>query len=201
MPALLVAAAIGAGIGLAKTAFGASRFNKGRKEYEAMLKNMPQYEIPDEYGANVDLAKSAYQSGMPGADIAKNMIYSSTASGLSRAEEASASSIDLLGATTDMYAKEMDALNNLAFQEAQYKAKGLESLMGANLQMGAEKSKAFEYNKWIPQQMRMNAASSKMGFGQSLMQAGINDMAGSITSYFTEKGKIEELSKIFGKDK
>lgn len=55
---------------------------------------MPKYEIPKAYEANVNLAKNAYQSGMPGADVAKNMIYSSTEAGLSRAEEASQSSVD-----------------------------------------------------------------------------------------------------------
>jgi hypothetical protein len=198
---ILAAALIGGGFGLAQTIFGASRFNQGRREYENLLNNMPKYKIPEEYRANQNIAKSQAQSGMPGIDVAKNMIYGSTEAGLSRAEEASQSSIDLLGASTDMYAKEMEALNNLAYQDAQFRAQGMDKLMQANMAMAGQKEKQWETNTWIPSQMRLNVAQGKMGFGQSLMQSGIGNTLGSITGYITESARINQLNNIFNPKK
>lgn len=189
----------GGALGLGKSIFGGLRANQGRNEYERLLRNMPKYEIPKEYQANVGLAKSAYQSGMPGVDVAKNMIYSSTEAGLSRAEAASQSSVDLLGATTEMYAKELDNLNNLAYQDAVYRSQQLDRLSQANVMLGEQKSKQWEINKWNPAQMRLNMAQSKWQQGQGLVQSGIGDMFGSAMNYATAKSQMDQLDKLFGK--
>jgi hypothetical protein len=196
---LLAGIAIASGaIGLGKSIFGGLRANQGRKEYESLLNNLPKYEIPDEFKANVNLAKSAYQSGMPGADVAKNMIYSSTEAGLSRAEEASQSSIDLLGATTEMYAKELDSLNNMAYQDAVYRSQQLDRLSQANAMMGEQKSKQWEINKWNPAQMRLNMAQSKWQSGQSMVQGGLGDLFGSAMSFATSQAQMKGLNEVFG---
>ena len=189
----------GGALGLGKTIFGGLRANQGRREYESLLKKMPKYEIPKAYEANVNLAKNAYQSGMPGADVAKNMIYSSTEAGLSRAEEASQSSVDLLGATTEMYAKELENLNNLAYQDAISRSQSLDRLTMANQAMGEQKAKQWEINKWNPAQMRLNMAQSKWQQGQSMVQGGIGDMFGSAMSYGIAKAQMDQLDKLFGK--
>lgn len=189
----------GGALGLGKTIFGGLRANQGRREYESLLKKMPKYEIPKAYEANVNLAKNAYQSGMPGADVAKNMIYSSTEAGLSRAEEASQSSVDLLGATTEMYAKELENLNNLAYQDAISRSQSLDRLTMANQAMGEQKAKQWEINKWNPAQMRLNMAQSKWQQGQSMVQGGIGDMFGSAMSYATAQSQMNLLDKLFGK--
>lgn len=198
MSVLAGLAIAGGALGLGKTIFGGLRANQGRKEYEALLRNMPKYEIPKEYQGNVNLAKSAYQSGIPGADMAKNMIYSSTEAGLSRAEEAAQSSVDLMGATTEMYAKELDALNNLAYQDAVYRSQQLDRLSQANAMLGEQKAKQWEINKWNPAQMRLNMAQSKWQSGQSMVQGGISDVFGSVSSFVTAQSQMNQLDKIFG---
>jgi len=197
---LLAGLAIAGGaLGLGKTIFGGLRANQGRREYESLLNNMPKYEIPKAYEANVNLAKNAYQSGMPGADVAKNMIYSSTEAGLSRAEEASQSSVDLLGATTQMYAKELENLNNLAYQDAISRSQSLDRLSQANAMMGEQKAKQWEINKWNPAQMRLNMAQSKWQQGQSMVQSGIGDVFGSAMSFATSQAQLSQLDELFGK--
>lgn len=177
--------------------FGALRFSRGQRELKRLIRNMPKYDIQSEYEANVNMAKSMYQGGMPGIDIAKDMIYGSTSAGLSRAEETSNSSMDLLGATTDIYARELQSLNALALQNAQSKMASLDRLMHANATLAAEKSKQWEYNKWIPHQIRMGIAQSKMQSGESYLQQGSAHAAGSAAAMATEMSKISELSKIY----
>lgn len=196
---VLAGVAIAGGVlGIGKTIFGGLRANQGRREYEKLLRNMPKYEIPKEYGANVNLAKESYIEGMPGADIAKNMIYSSTEAGLSRAEEASQSSVDLLGATTQMYAKELDNLNNLAYQDAVSRSQALDRLTQANAMMGEQKAKQWEINKWNPMQMKLNIAQSKWQQGQGMVQGGIGDVFGSAMSFATSQAQLKGLNEVFG---
>lgn len=198
MSAILAAAAIGGGISLLNMGIGGLQARRGRKEYESLMRRLPKYQMQQEYQGNVNLAKEAYIEGMPGKDIARNMLYASTEAGLSRIEEAATSSTDLLGATTDLYSKQLDKLNEQAFAEAQVKTANLERLMNANYNLAGEKTKQWEYNEWLPSQMKLNISSSKFGGGQQQFQAGLQNLAGVATNTLASYATMKSLNSIYG---
>lgn len=173
-----------------------------KSAFEETLADRPTYEIPDElkqyYDTSqstadevrglsqegLDLAKRQADSGMPGYDIAKSQIGQSTAQALKSIQDAGGG-VASLGAITNLYNQQNQALQGLAMNNAQYKSANMQNLQGAygtaanqlatagqiqgqgQLAMAGAQDNQFQFNQADPYYDKVNYEMANLGFTQS----------------------------------
>jgi hypothetical protein len=186
--ALLIGSAVKGAVGLAKGIFGASQASKARKEQKSLWDNRPTYERPEEVNEMLDLYRqSAARTQLPGQDLMEEKIGSATAFGARSAERFAPSSTAALGAVTDLYGREQNAVRDLGIQFAQYKA-AQEAQLARGLQVGAQYSdQEFQYNKQQPWDIRMNEASSQRQAGAANFWEGLQGVGSAAMDFVGTK--------------
>lgn len=196
---LLLAAGIGATAGLIQTGIGLFNRKKGRDAYDRLMKKQPLFETPESVNTAVNEASLAYRGGMPTLDLAEQKISATTSRGVSAAERSAGSGQELLGATEQMFARELESLNALNVQDIQYRDAARKDYMNSLFTKGQYEAQAQEqkFNVW---QMKLNREAERAGFGQQMMQQGIGGVIGSAGSYLSTQGRLSELRKMFPQD-
>ena len=193
---LLLAAGIGATAGLTQTGIGLFNRKKGNDAYRKLMRNRPKFTMPESVNAAVNEASLAYRGGLPTYDLMEQGISATTSRGVSAAERSAGSGQELLGATEQMFARELESLNKLNVQDIQYRDAARRDYMNALLSKGQYEAQAQEqeFNIW---QMKVNRAAERAGYGQQMVMQGIGGTIGSVGSYLTTKGQLSELRKMF----
>ena len=195
---LIVAAAIGA----TQTGIGLYKQWKGKQEYNELLKNVPmyKYETPSYVKEAISVAGQGYAAGAPTYGLMEQRIGASTSRALRAGERLAGSGQDLQSAAEAAYAKELDALNQLAMSDMQYRdqARGqyLSALTVAGQMEDAGKRAEFE-QKFALWQMKANRALGGAGFGGQMAMSGLSSAAGAITSYLGTRSNMSQLQSLF----
>ena len=186
MPAggLATAALISAGISGAKAIFGGIQGLSANKKIKDLRKNRPTYTRPKEVDEMLDVyRRSANRSQLPGQDLMENKLGQATARGVRQVGKYASSSAGALGAVTDIYGKEQDAIRDLGIQFAQYKD-AAERQYAAGLGQSAQYSdREFELNKMRPWGTRMNELQSNKQAGADNFWGGVSGLASTALDF------------------
>ena len=146
-----VAAAVGvAGVAVTvgKAVSDGSKKRKDRKANEALMKNRPQYEIPQEIFQNQAMYEAmAGSSRLPGQNILENNIGQSTAQAIGRSQKTAGSSADLLSSVTGIQANQNEVLQNMSLAGMQQQQANKDKLAGARETVSDYRNQKFDYNK------------------------------------------------------
>ena len=186
---LLLAAGIGATAGLTQMGIGLNNRKKGNDAYNKLMRNPPKFEMPESVNTAVNEASLAYRSGMPTYDLMEQGISATTSRGVSAAERSAGSGQELLGATEQMFARELESLNQLNVQDIQYREAARRDYMNALFSKGQYEAQAQEqkFNIW---QMKLNREAERAGYGQQMVMEGIGGAIGTVGEYASSYSKL-----------
>jgi hypothetical protein len=176
----IIGAATTGGTGIAQAITGSIQYFGAQEELEKALANRPEYQIPEELRAMVDLyRRESQQTRLPGQDIYEQRIYGSTAAGVGAAREAATSAGDVLGATTQLYGQQSAALSDLEIAAAQRQEQQQARYAQSLETLAQYQDKAWNWNVAIPYQQDLQRYSSAVEQGYQTWLGGSNLIAES----------------------
>ena len=188
---LLAGALISSGLGLAKSVIGGIQSIRGNRQMKNLLKNRPQYSIPEAYMKALGIYQNLAAQEMPGKQYYEQRIGETTARAMTGAERGAISSNVLQGSVESSQDKELQALQDLAKMNAEYKVGAMQNLAGAQNVMGGLQQEAWNYNVNDPYQMKLNMANEQRQAGAQNLFAGLGEIGSSVinlvgTKYYTD---------------
>jgi hypothetical protein len=165
---------------------------KLQKQWDRLNANRPTYEIPQSYkDALAIYQKQASQTQLPGQGLIEENIGQSSARARTAAERGAISSTSYGGQVSNIYDKELQAIQDLGIKSAEFQQQNQQNLATGMQMMGGQQEKAQDWNtlgKWSTQ---MNQLESKMGASSGAasnawqgLSAGLTNFAG--TSYYNQ---------------
>ena len=155
----------------------AKKLQKTPLEDWKKMMGFQEYEVPEAYEQYRDLLGLQRRQEMPGMTEQKQLIEEGTAATLSGAQnlDAGGAAAVLLGAGQDR----LRALRQLGIAASQYRDTAQQRYTQAVGQGAQYQQQAYEYNQWLPWQMKMNEQMGLRGQGQQMMASGFDQMMGS----------------------
>lgn len=201
---LLLAAGIVAGVGaLTKTGIGLYENIRGRREYNRLLGNAPKYDyqMPASYGLATSMAARGYYAGNNLLDT-ERYLAGATSRSVDVLNRYATSSQQMVSGIEQIYAQELENLNKAALNDIQRKDVARSQYIQALVAQGnaelQQNEKKFEYNQWLPWQMRMNVASSRMNMGRGMLYGGMSDLFGGATNVLLGAYQSSEMARLYG---
>ena len=194
---LLLAAGLGATAGLTQMGIGLHNRRKGEREYDKLMRNQPKFTMPESVNTAVNEASLAYRGGLPTYDLMEQGISATTSRGVSAAERSAGSGQELLGATEQMFARELESLNQLNVEDIQYREAARRDYINALFSKGQYEAQAQEqeFNIW---QMKLNREAERAGYGQQMVMQGIGGAIGSVANYASSVSMMSQLREMNG---
>ena len=194
--AMLIGAGIQAATGLIQGLVGGSQRRRAKRGLDNL--KMPTYEIPDSVNQMVELARRRSTSEMPGLDTMLAEGSARTRAGVQASALAASSQSDLAAATRNLYAEEMRGARQLGVMSAEYQANMEQQYMGALGQQGQYEDRAFQINKLMPYEQKLQRYMSDLGTGGANIGAGINNVMGAATGYLGNKMQLDMMNQWGG---
>jgi hypothetical protein len=200
-----------AAIGAAQAIAGAIGANKTKNEIADQWANRPKYsEYKYTMPSGINSALNIYQQQasknvLPGQERIEGKIDQAGANAINRGRDFASSSGELLSLTNQIYNNKLNALNDLAIQQANQKIGAERQLAGAYGQQAGyqsqlqqlqanEAEKAFNWNSAVPWQTRMNELQNKRQGQLDTMTSGISGLTFG-ASNFIGAGGLNGLGK------
>ena len=188
---LLAGALISGALGLGKAVIGGIQSAKGNKQMKNLLANRPQYSIPEAYMKSLGIYQQMAASEMPGKDYYEQKLGETTARAMTGAERGAISSNVYQGAVESAQDKELQAIQDLAKMNAEYKMGAMQNLAGAQQQMGQLQDQVWNYNVAQPYDIKLNMANEKRQAGAQNAFGGLQDIGSGLmnflgTKYYTD---------------
>lgn len=134
---------------------------------------MKDFETPQSYLDELELLRKQQRQEMPGSTQMRRDIDQTNAGMMSSAAQAAQGS-DAMAAVLGAGRNKMRALNQLGAMASQYKV-GRQDAYTQKVGQGAQYDiMKYEYNQWLPAQMKANQVMSLMGVGQTMVSSGLN---------------------------
>lgn len=146
-------------------------FYKQGKEMNAALGKSPTMEVPKSVDQYINLSRNLARQEMPGASQMRQDIAQTNASMLSSASQAG-SGFDTMAAVLAAGQNRMNALRQMGIAAAQYTAGQQQQYAQAVASRAPWEQQQFEYNQWLPWQMRKNEAQDLMNTGLQMKYSG-----------------------------
>lgn len=185
----IAAAAISAGSGIANMI----KKNELKRQWDQIAGQRPDYTIPESYRGALDIYQKLATGEMPGQSLIEENIQQSSARARTAAERGAISSTAYGGQVSNIYDKELQAIQDLGIQAAQYKAQAQENLAKGMQMMGAEEAKKFEWDVIGDWTTKINQIESQLGAATTNTGSWFNTAMGSLATT-----KDEDWSKLFG---
>lgn len=187
IPALLAGAQTALG-GIQQISAGAQR----RKAQRAFDKN--KYQIPGGVKAMLSTIQGlASQRKLPGEDIYRQQLASTTAQGVESAERSAKSPSDVLGVLSKLYGRQMDAQENLALAGANQYQQNQLRLAQAFGTLGGYETEKWKYNTLYPYIQQMERAGQTAAAGTANIASGIN----SGLNLFGAKWQMDQMQNAY----
>lgn len=169
-----IMAAVQGGLGLVQQGNAAIKRRQAQREFD-----QNKYQVPAGVKAMLSAIQNvASQTELPGADITRQRLASSTAQGVETAQRTAQSSSDVLGALHNLYRKQMDSQQDLAIAGAQNYQRNQLQYAQALGTLGQYQSQKWMYNTMYPYMQRMTEAGQIAQAGSanlgSAIQSGMN---------------------------
>lgn len=193
---VLAGLAIGsAALGLGQAIYGGSQAVRGGRQEDRLLSDRPEYDVPDVI-SDLDRVPDMYEGYLseierrrtvPGQERAEQQIRQSGADATQSATERARTSSQALGAVSDIYSKEVEALQNLELESMRQQARerlnamqqyGSAEMQTAQLQ-GQYEDQAFRLNEMADWQQRMQGAQQRKQAGYNMISGGLENMMSS----------------------
>jgi hypothetical protein len=174
-----IGAIVQGGTGIGEIVAGMLIQDKTSDKLKSNWEDRPVYEIPTSIQQQVELLRQRAQQGLPGEDLISSQIQQETAQGVSASREAATSAADLLGATTNLYGQQTQALTDLQIQSAtQRAANELQYAQGLGT-MAQYEDKAWNWNESLEWQTRRNELMGIQQSAYDMLVGGVNTLAQS----------------------
>lgn len=196
MDPLTIGALLSGGANLLQGIFGAVQDSKGNRDFNKTLANRPNYEIPQEYRDILAKYQQAQSGDMPGYDTMLGQMGQAGARARGAAERGAISSVAYGSQVGDIYQKELDAIQNLGIQQAEYKSGMMDKVAQAQGAMGEQKAEQWNINKYVPWQTEMNRFGEQKAAGQSNLFGAIQGGIGNITDFVGTKFYMDALKGL-----
>lgn len=174
---------------------------KGSRDYKKAMKSMPTYKYKE--SPFLGAARNAAQAGLTEAnDLTPfaQMLAGITSRNVDIASRHAVSSQQMMGYANQALMWEMEAAQKYALSNLERKLAARQLYVNTLIQSGMAQMEGelreFEYNKWIPAQMKANFAASRMGAGMSGITSSLGDIA-TIGGVLMKQG-IYDDSKLGG---
>lgn len=201
---LLAAGAIITGLSaLTKAGLGLYNAIKGKKEYNQAIKNMPKYNYQE--SQYLGKARSAALTGLTEANDMTpfaQMLAGVTSRNVDMASRYAVSSQQMMGYANYAMMQEMEMLQQAMLNNTERKLAARQLYINTLMQSAAAeqegKMKEFEYNKWIPSQMKLNMAASRYNMGINSIYGSLGDIvqvSGAMMQY--DMYSNSSLGKLF----
>jgi len=160
---LALGAAAASGItNLVKGISQSVKAKRAERAADKLYAQRPTYEIPTGYTDALSLyKKQAAQTQLPGQGLIEENIQQSSARARSAAERGAVSSAAYGGMASDIYEKELQAIQDLGIKAAEYQAANQEKLAQGYQMMGGQQAMAQDWNKLGAFNTSMNRLESK----------------------------------------
>lgn len=183
---------------IAKGVFGAIQAARGNKLFKQAQANRPDYEIPEEYRRVLGMYQTAMAGDMPGYSKTLSNIGQSGARARGALERGAISSNAYGAGVSDLYQKELDAIQNLGIQQEQWKASQMANVAQAQGALGQQKSTQWELNEYMPWQTEIQRAGEMRKAGIENMFGALQSGIGGITDLMGTKMYTDALTKMYG---
>lgn len=200
---LLLTGGIILGLGaLTKTAIGGYNLWKGQKEYNKLLRNAPRYDasLSGAYDTATNIAARGYYEGIDTTDF-ERALAGVTSSQINQFSKYATSSQQMMGAIEQSYARQLESLNKLSLDQIQRRDMArqmyIQSLKNKAEAERQEKTKAFEYNQWIPWQTKLNVAAGRMQSGREMLYSGVSDVFSTASNLAMYQYQTNQLRDLF----
>lgn len=187
---------LNAGIGLAKSVFGAYQAIQGSKQLKNLLNNRPQYNISQGYLDAYKTYQSLANSQLPGYNQQLGLIGESTARANTQLERGAMGSNQFMSGALQTQDKELDAIKNLGLASAQWRAQQQQGLAGAQQAMGGLQDQAWDYNVNQPWQMKANMANENRQAGMQNLWGGVGDASSSLSNFAGTSAYLRALQSM-----
>lgn len=174
--AMMIPSIIQAGVGAAQL-IGGSRMSRTPQ---------PEYEIPGAITEATTLARRSAQGDIPGLQAMQEAQRVNTANQLASMEKYGI--IDP-NAVSRAYNQESQALGNIGLQNALYRTREKDKYAAALNVMGQEQANQWQWDKAMPWQDKMEAASALQGAGMQNIMTGLQSGA----DYFGQRDMMKTL--------
>lgn len=188
-----IGAIIQGGTGISEVVSGMLVESKTRDALEEHRKTRPIYEIPSSIQEQIEILRQRAEVGLPGADLIGQQIQQGTGRSVGAAREAATSAADLLGATTQAYGQETQALTQLEIENARARSSNQLALAQGLGNRAAYEEQAFIYNEAIPYDVRMNELMGIQQSAYDLITGGISTIAQSGANFSGGSGSSPQI--------
>jgi len=195
---LLAGALISGGSALLQGIIGGIQASRANKQFKRLSANRPQYEIPKEYESILGMYKTAMAGNAPGYSQSLANMEQAGARARGAAERGAISSVSYGSQVSDIYQKELDAIQNLGVQQEQWKASQMQNVAGAQAAMGEQKAQQWNVNQYVPWQTEMNRLGEQRATGMQNLFQGIQSGLGSITDLLGTSYYTKSLQGLYG---
>ena len=193
--AMLIAAGISGASQIGQTVMGAIQARKAQKQINAW--RPPEYTRPREYSQLMALLGRRATSEMPGLSQMYANIGAYTAAQNRAIQSYADSPVSALGASSSLYSSYLNNIRDLGIRSALYRAQR-EAELARGLQQGAEYSdKEYYYNKFYPDQVKMNILASRYKAGLGGMYGGISGLGQTAMGTMGNIGQYEAYRLMY----
>lgn len=173
--------------------------NKLQKQWNKLYSQRPEYEIPEAYTQALSLYKQrAAETKMPGQNILEENIQQSSARARTAAERGAISSASYGAQASDIYTKELEAIQDLGVQAARFQWQNQAQLGEALQRYGGEQEKAQDWNKLGKWTTGMNVLESQMGAKTQNANAYLGNAAAGLANFAGTQYYQQMLNQMQG---
>ena len=174
--------------------------NKLQKQWNTLYSQRPEYEIPESYTDALSLYKQrAAQSKMPGQDILEENIQQSSARARTAAERGAISSASYGAQASDIYSKELEAIQDLGIKSAEFQWANQGQLGEAMNMYGQQQEKANDWNVQGKWSTGLNVLESQMGAKTQNANAYLGNAAAGLANFAGTEYYRRMLEQMGGK--
>ena len=178
---------------------GGIQASRANKQFKKLNANRPQYEIPKEYENILGMYKTAMAGNAPGYSQSLANMEQAGARARGAAERGAISSVSYGSQVSDIYQKELDAIQNLGVQQEQWKASQMQNVAGAQGMLGEQKAQQWNVNQYVPWQTEMNRLGEQKATGMQNLFQGIQSGLGGISDLLGTKYYTSVLKGLYNK--
>lgn len=187
----IIAPIISAGLGIAKSIFGASDAKKARRELDSLTP--VEYNIQNEYFDNRNIAASQAATGLP--EATQNFYTTETQRGLG----SSLGTLTQVGGidpniTNQLLDTHNRGIQAIAAEDANRIKDNIRYFIDQNSKLAAQKTMKWAINDYQPYQRKLKQLYQRQRVGEENMWGGIGDTISSLAAYETAK-QNEDLNK------
>lgn len=192
--AVIVPAAIAAGVGIYNIAHGAAQQKKAARL--AAANTRPVYNTPQGDYDNLNLAKANASQGL--ADSSKQIYLDGSQQGLDSALSTILKGGGDANNASSLYDSYLGGLSNVTLADNAQKVANVNTFMNARYRIGNQQDKEFQVNKFGPYADQQQMIAQMRGNGVQMEQSGIGTVAGAAMSLSAGEAGIAK-AKAAGK--